>query len=649
MVNIKFPDGAIREYEDGITPLKIAKQISEGLARKIIVSRVNNEVFDVNRAIKIDSSINFLKWEDDDGKATFWHSSAHLMAEAIEALYPGVKFWVGPSLERGFYYDIDLGDQQIGEEDLKKIEIKMAELAKQNSNFIRKEISKPDAIKYFEDKGDEYKLDLLSGLQDGNITFYTQGNFTDLCRGPHIPATGIIKGIKLTAIAGAYWKGDEKNKMLTRIYGVTFPSQKELDEYLVLLEEAKKRDHRKLGKELELFTFSEKVGMGLPLWLPKGAMLRERLQNFMQKSQMEIGYLPVITPHIGHKNLYVTSGHYEKYGKDSFQPIKTPQEGEEFYLKPMNCPHHCEIYKSSPRSYKDLPLRLAEFGTVYRYEQSGELHGLTRVRGFTQDDAHLFCMPSQVKEEFKKVIDLVLYTLKSLSFNNFTAQISLRDQHDRSKYIGSEENWEIAEKAIIEAAEEKGLKTDIAYNEAAFYGPKLDFMIRDAIGRKWQLGTIQVDYNLPERFELSYIGEDNAKHRPVMIHRAPFGSMERFIALLIENCSGKFPMWLAPVQVKILCISEKFMPYAEIVLNQLKIADIRAEIDERNEKIGKLIRDTELAKIPLMIIIGEKEVAEEKVSIRRQGKGDIGSKSIPEFIEMVQEEVNSKRSIEESN
>jgi threonyl-tRNA synthetase len=537
---------------------------------------------------------------------------------------------------------MDLGDKEIAEEDLKKLEVKMAELAKQNNAFKRTEISKPDAIKYFEEKGDEYKLDLLSGLNDGEITFYSQGNFTDLCRGPHIPSTGFIKGIKLTSIAGAYWKGDEKNKMLTRIYGVTFPSQKELDEYLVLLEEAKKRDHRKLGKELELFTFSEKVGMGLPLWLPKGAMLRERLQQFLQKAQTESGYLPVITPHIGNKELYITSGHYEKYGKDSFQPIKTPHEGEEFFLKPMNCPHHCEIYKASPRSYKDLPLRLAEFGTVYRYEQHGELHGLTRVRGFTQDDAHLFCMPEQVKDEFKKVIDLVLYVFKSLNFSDYTAQISLRDKEDKSKYIGSDENWELAEKSIIEAANEKGLQTFIEYGEAAFYGPKLDFMVKDAIGRKWQLGTIQVDYNLPERFDLTYIGEDNAKHRPVMIHRAPFGSMERFIALLTEHCAGKFPLWLAPVQVKILPISDKFIHYAENVSNKLKNADIRAEIDERSEKIGKKIRDTELAKIPFMLVIGEKEVNEEKVAVRRQGKGDLGTKTLDEFIEMINEEVASK-------
>ncbi|CAN5138576.1 threonine--tRNA ligase [soil metagenome] len=646
MINITFPDGAVRKYQEGTTAMDIAKQISEGLARKVLAAKVNDEIWDATRPLNKDASINFLKWEDDSGKSTFWHSSAHLMAEAIESLYPGVKFWVGPPLEKGFYYDVDLGDHQIGEEDLKKIEIKMTELAKQNNYFIRKEITKPDATKYFEEKGDEYKLDLLSGLQDGSISFYTQGNFTDLCRGPHIPSTGIIKGIKLTAIAGAYWKGDEKNKMLTRIYGVTFPSQKELEEYLILLEEAKKRDHRKLGKELELFAFSEKVGMGLPLWLPKGAMLRERLQNFLQKAQLETGYLPVITPHIGHKNLYVTSGHYEKYGKDSFQPIKTPQDGEEFFLKPMNCPHHCEIYKTSPRSYKDLPLRLAEFGTVYRYEQHGELHGLTRVRGFTQDDAHLFCMPSQVKDEFKKVIDLVMYVFKSLNFTDFTAQISLRDKDDRSKYIGSDENWAIAEQSIIEAAAEKGLKTVIEYGEAAFYGPKLDFMLRDAIGRKWQLGTIQVDYNLPERFDLTYIGEDNGKHRPVMIHRAPFGSMERFIALLIEHCAGKFPLWLAPVQVKILCISDKFIPYAENVLIQLKNADIRAEIDDRNEKIGKKIRDTELAKVPYMIVLGEKEVNEEKVSVRKQGKGDLGAQTIPEFISFINEEVLSKRSAE---
>ena len=642
IMNITFPDGAVRQYDEGSTAIEIAKKISEGLARKILAAEVNGEVWDLTRPIKNDASVKFLTWDDEKAKSTFWHSSAHLMAEAIESSFPGVKFWVGPPIEKGFYYDIDLGDNQISESDLEKLEKKMRELVKQNSSYIRKEISKADAIKYFEEKGDEYKLDLLSGLEDGSITFYTQGEFTDLCRGPHIPSTGSIKGIKLTGIAGAYWKGDERNKMLTRIYGVTFPSQKELDEYLVFLEEAKKRDHRKLGKELELFTFSEKVGAGLPLWLPKGAMLRERLQQFLQKAQIESGYLPVITPHIGSKNLYVTSGHYEKYGKDSFQPIKTPVEGEEFFLKPMNCPHHCEIYKALPRSYKDLPLRLAEFGTVYRYEQSGELHGLTRVRGFTQDDAHLFCMPDQVKDEFKKVIDLVLYVFKSLGFSDYTAQISLRDREDKSGYIGSDENWDLAEKSIIEAAEEKHLDTVIEYGEAAFYGPKLDFMVRDAIGRKWQLGTIQVDYNLPERFDLTYIGEDNAKHRPVMIHRAPFGSMERFIAVLTEHCAGKFPMWLAPVQVKILPISDKFLSYAENVFSELKNNDIRAEIDDRSEKIGKKIRDTELAKIPLMLIIGEKEVNEEMVSVRRQGKGDEGVKSLHGFIEMIQAEVKAK-------
>lgn len=646
MINITFPDGAVRQYEQGSSAMEVARSISEGLARRILAAEINGEVWDLSRPINYDSSIKFFTWEDEKAKATFWHSSAHLMAEAVEDTFPGVKFWVGPPVEKGFYYDMDLGENVITESDLQKLEKKMNELARQNNPFVRKEISKADAIQYFEEKGDEYKLDLLSNLQDGNITFYTQGNFTDLCRGPHIPSTGAIKGIKLTNIAGAYWKGNEKNKMLTRIYGVTFPNQKELDEYLIFLEEAKKRDHRKIGKELELFTFSDKVGQGLPLWLPKGAMLRQRLQDFMQKAQLESGYLPVVTPHIGSKNLYVTSGHYEKYGKDSFQPIKTPVEGEEFFLKPMNCPHHCEIYKAVPRSYKDLPLRLAEFGTVYRYEQSGELHGLTRVRGFTQDDAHLFVMPEQVKEEFKKVIDLVLHVFASLGFKDYTAQISLRDQEDKTKYIGSDENWDLAEKAIIEAAAEKELKTVVEYGEAAFYGPKLDFMVRDAIGRKWQLGTIQVDYNLPERFDLTYIGEDNSKHRPVMIHRAPFGSLERFIAVLTEHCAGKFPMWLVPVQVKILPISDKFLAYAENVLSQLKNNDIRAEIDDRSEKIGKKIRDTELAKIPIMLIIGEKEVNEGKVSVRRQGKGDEGSKSLDEVIENIKEEVNNKKPIE---
>lgn len=645
-INITFPDGNVRQYEASVTGLEVAKSISEGLARNVLAAKVNGVIKDLSATITEDATINFLKWDDAEGKNTFWHSSAHLMAEAVESLFPGVKFWVGPALEKGFYYDIDLGDNKLTEEDLAKLEKKMSELAKKNEVFVRKAMPKAEAIAYFAEKGDEYKLDLLQNLQDGTITFYTQGDFTDLCRGPHIPHTGFIKAVKLTNIAGAYWKGDEKNKQLTRIYGVTFPNQKELDEYLVMLEEAKKRDHRKLGKELELFAFSERVGMGLPLWLPKGAMLRERLQQFLQKAQMDTGYLPVITPHIGHKNLYVTSGHYEKYGKDSFQPIKTPQEGEEFLLKPMNCPHHCEIYKTSPRSYKDLPLRLAEFGTVYRYEQHGELHGLTRVRGFTQDDAHLFCMPSQVKEEFKTVIDLVLYVFKSLGFTDYTAQISLRDKDDRTKYIGSDENWEKAEQAIIEAAAEKGLTTVTEYGEAAFYGPKLDFMVKDAIGRKWQLGTIQVDYNLPERFDLTYIGEDNAKHRPVMIHRAPFGSMERFIAVLTEHCAGKFPLWLTPTQVKLLPISDKFLPYAESVLKQLKKADIRAEIDDRNEKIGKKIRDTELAKVPYMLVIGEKEEAEGKAAVRRQGKGDIGTKSIEEIVADLKEEIEARTSVE---
>ncbi|HEY0608671.1 MAG TPA: threonine--tRNA ligase, partial [Chitinophaga sp.] len=581
-----------------------------------------------------------------DGKSTMWHSSAHLMAEALESLYPGVKFGYGPAIENGFYYDIDLGDRTISDEDLKKLEAKMAELAKQNNNYQRKEVSKTDALQYFTKKGDEYKLETINELEDGSITFYTQGGFTDLCRGPHIPNTGFIKAVKLTNIAGAYWRGNEKNKMLTRIYGITFPTQKELDEYLTLVEEAKKRDHRKLGKELELFTFSERVGLGLPLWLPKGAQLRERLQQFLQKAQLEAGYLPVVTPHIGSKNLYITSGHYEKYGKDSFQPIHTPEEGEEFMLKPMNCPHHCEIYRSSPKSYKDLPVRFAEFGTVYRYEQHGELHGLTRVRGFTQDDAHLFCRPDQVKEEFIKVIDLVLYVFRSLSFTEYTAQISLRDKEDRSKYIGSDENWNLAEQAIIESAQEKGLNTVVEYGEAAFYGPKLDFMVKDALGRKWQLGTIQVDYNLPERFELEYIGADNQKHRPVMIHRAPFGSLERFIAVLIEHCAGKFPLWLTPTQVKVLPISDKSLIYAEKIAELLKNAEIRAEIDDRNEKIGKKIREAELAKVPYMLVLGEKEATDEVVAVRRQAKGDLGTMSLDQFIGLVNDEVVNRKPFE---
>ncbi len=646
MIKITLPDGAVREYEQGASAMDVAKSISEGLARKVLAAEVNGEVWDASRPINADAHLKLLTWDDKNAKSTFWHSSAHLMAEALESLYPGVKLGIGPAIESGFYYDIDLGDNTINEEGLKKVEDKMKELAKHNSQYVRQDMSKDKAVAYFTEKGDQYKLELLEGLEDGSITFYTQGSFTDLCRGPHIPNTGTIKAIKLTNIAGAYWRGNEKNKMLTRIYGITFPAQKELEEYLVLLEEAKKRDHRKLGKELELFTFSEKVGSGLPLWLPKGAMLRERLQQFLQKAQTETGYLPVITPHIGSKQLYVTSGHWEKYGKDSFRPITTPQEGEEFMLKPMNCPHHCEIYKSSPRSYKDLPLRLAEFGTVYRYEQSGELHGLTRVRGFTQDDAHLFCTPEQVSSEFMKVIDLVLFVFRSLDFNDFTAQVSLRDQEDRTKYIGSDENWAIAEQAIIDAAAAKGLRTTVEYGEAAFYGPKLDFMVKDALGRSWQLGTIQVDYNLPERFELEYVDADNTRKRPVMIHRAPFGSMERFIAVLIENCAGNFPLWLAPLQVKILPISDKFAEYADTVAAKLKAAGVRAEIDDRAEKIGRKIRDTELMKVPYMLIVGEKEMTDGMVAVRKHGEGDKGSVTLQEFIDeinsIVDEQVKGK-------
>ncbi len=642
MINITLPDASIKKYPKGSTALDIAKSISEGLARNVLAAKVNGEVWDATRPINSDVKLVLLTWNDDAGKSTLWHSSAHLMAEALEALFPGVKFWVGPPVENGFYYDVDLGGQTISSDDFKKIEEKMIELARQNNSYIRKDISKKDAIAYFKEREDMYKLDLLEGLEDGTITLYQQGAFIDLCRGPHIPNTGHIKAVKLMSIAGAYFKGDEKNKMLTRIYGVSFPKEKELKEYLTVLEEAKKRDHRKIGKELELFAFSEKVGMGLPLWLPKGAMLRERLVNFLQKAQVKAGYLPVITPHIGNKQLYITSGHYEKYGKDSFQPINTPQEGEQFFLKPMNCPHHCEIYKTSPRSYKDLPLRFAEFGTVYRYEQHGELHGLTRVRGFTQDDAHLFCRPDQLKDEFCKVIDLVLYVFKALGFENFTAQISLRDPENKAKYIGSDENWEKAERAIIESAKEKGLKTTIETGEAAFYGPKLDFMVKDAIGRKWQLGTIQVDYNLPERFELEYTGSDNMKHRPVMIHRAPFGSLERFVAVLIEHCAGNFPLWLTPEQVYILPISEKYNEYAQKVLKLLNNSDIRGLVDDRNEKIGKKIRDTELKKIPFMLIVGEKEEAENKVAVRKHSEGDKGVFSIEEFISIINKEIETR-------
>ncbi|MCX8080300.1 MAG: threonine--tRNA ligase [Bacteroidia bacterium] len=637
-IRITFPDGQIREYQKGTTALQIAQSISEGLARKVISSEVNGEIYDLTRPIEKDATIRLLTWEDEGGKYTFWHSSAHLMAEALEALYPGVKFWVGPPVENGFYYDFDPGDHKISSEDFEKIEKKMIELAAKESPYIRKSISKKEAIDYFQKKGDEYKLDLLDRLEDGNITFYTQGNFTDLCRGPHLPHTGYIKAVKILNVAGAYWKGDEKNKMLVRMYGISFPKEKELKEYLERLEESKKRDHRKLGKELELFTFSEKVGMGLPLWLPKGAALRERLEQFMRKQQYKRGYLQVITPHIAHKDLYVTSGHYEKYGKDSFQPIQTPQEGEVFFLKPMNCPHHCEIYKSSPRSYKDLPLRLAEFGTVYRYEQHGELHGLTRVRGFTQDDAHIFCTPEQVKQEFCNVIDLVLYVFRSLGFNDYQAQISLRDPNNKEKYIGTDEVWDAAEKAIIESAEEKGLKTVKVPGEAAFYGPKLDFMVKDALGRKWQLGTIQVDYNLPERFQLEYTGSDNQKHRPVMIHRAPFGSMERFVAVLLEHCAGNFPFWLAPDQFAVLSISEKFNDYAESVVQRLQQYEFRGFADLRNEKIGKKIRENELKKIPYMLIVGEKEMQTGSVSVRKHGQGDLGNMDMEKLIELFNQE-----------
>ncbi len=645
-MQISFPDGAVRSYEPGTSALQIAASISEGLARNVLAAKINDTVKDANLPITEDCNLQLLTWNDAEGKSTMWHSSAHLMAEALEFHFPGIKLAIGPPVTNGFYYDIDFMEYSITEKDLEKVEAKMKELAKAKNQFIRQEISKAEAIAYFEEKQDPYKLELLSELEDGTITFYTQGNFTDLCRGPHIPDTGFIKAVKLTSIAGAYWRGDEKNKQLTRIYGITFPKNSELTEYLEKVEEAKRRDHRKLGKELELFTFSQKVGQGLPMWLPKGAALRERLENFLKKAQRKAGYQQVITPHIGNKELYVTSGHYEKYGADSFQPIKTPDPNEEFYLKPMNCPHHCEIFKSKPRSYKDLPARFAEFGTVYRYEQSGELHGLTRVRGFTQDDAHIFCTQDQVKDEFKKVIDIVLYVLKTLDFQNFKAQISLRDKTNRAKYIGAEENWVKAENAIIEAAEEKNLPTVVAYGEAAFYGPKLDFMVQDALGREWQLGTIQVDYNLPERFELEYIGADNAKHRPVMIHRAPFGSMERFVAVLLEHCAGDFPLWLTTEQFIVLPISEKYNEYAEKVSEFLNNSDIRGFVDDRNEKIGKKIRDAELAKIPFMLIVGEKEFEQNQVSVRQRGEGDRGAMSQDEFIEIVKEAVDKELATE---
>ena len=639
-IKITLPDGSVREYAAGTNSMDIAMSISEGLARNVLAAKVNGDVWDLTRPIHKDSTIQLLTWQDKEAQSTFWHSSAHLMAEALEAIYPGIKFGIGPPIENGFYYDVDPGDQTIALGDLPKIEQKMLELARNKSEYIRTEVSKTDAISFFQKKNDEYKLDLLEGLEDGQITFYQQGDFIDLCRGPHIPNTEKIKAVKLTNVAGAYWRGDESKKMLTRIYGITFPKQKELDDYLALVEEAKKRDHRKLGQELELFMFSDRVGAGLPMWLPKGTALRTRLEDFLKKEQIKRGYTPVITPHIGKKDLYVTSGHYAKYGADSFQPILTPRENEVFYLKPMNCPHHCEIYGHKPRSYKDLPIRIAEFGTVYRYEQSGELHGLTRVRCFTQDDAHLFCTKEQIKDEFLSTLDLTRYVLEKLGFDNYTAQISLRDPNDLEKYIGSEENWQAAEAAIIDAAAEAGLKTVTAYGEAAFYGPKLDFMVKDALGRSWQLGTIQVDYNLPERFELEYIGADNQPHRPVMIHRAPFGSMERFIGVLIEHCAGKFPLWLAPEQYAILPISEKYHDYARELERKLAEHDIRGYIDERAEKIGKKIRDTELNKVPFMIIVGEKEVEDNTLSVRRQGQGDLGTVSLQDFVQIIQKEIN---------
>ena len=640
MINITLPDGKVLKAEKGTNAFEIARTISEGLARNVLSATINNEVWDINRPINKDCNLKLHTFNDIEGKRCFWHSSAHLMAEALEELYPNVKLGIGPAINNGFYYDIDLGEKRsLSSDDFSKIEDKMLTLAREKNNYIRKEISKKDAIEFFKNKGDEYKLELLEDLNDGDISFYSQGNFTDLCKGPHIDNTSRIKAIKLLNVAGAYWRGDEKRKQMTRIYGISFQKQKELTSHLQMLEEAKKRDHRKLGKEMELFTFSQKVGQGLPLWLPKGAQLREKLENFLKKAQEQAGYLPVITPHIGNKDLYVCSGHYEKYGEDSFQPIKTPQENEEFILKPMNCPHHCEIYKSKQYSYKDLPVRFAEFGTVYRYEQSGELHGLTRVRGFTQDDAHLFVRPDQVKSEFKNVIDLVLYVFKALNFTDFKAQVSLRDKENKTKYIGSEKNWDKAEQEIIEAAKEKGLDTIIEYGEAAFYGPKLDFMVRDAIGREWQLGTIQVDYALPDRFELEYTGKDNQKHRPVMIHRAPFGSLERFVAILIEHCSGNFPLWLSPEQFIILPISEKFHEYAEKVSQLLKNYDICGPIDKRAETTSRKIRDAEVSKIPFIIVVGEREEAENKITVRKHGGENIGSIETEQFISIVQKEI----------
>ena len=636
MVKVTFPDGSVREFAKGTTAFQVAESISPRLAADSLAAEVNGATVDMMRPIDCDCTIKFFKWDDAEGKHAFWHTSSHLLAEALEALYPGIKFGIGPAIDNGFYYDVD-SPVAITEADLATIEQKMVELSRNKEQLVRTEVSKADALKTFTEKGDQYKVELITDLEDGTISFYTNGAFTDLCRGPHIPNTGYIKAIKLTSIAGAYWRGNEKNKMLTRIYGVSFPKKSMLDEHLALLEEAKKRDHRKLGKDLELFMFSQRVGQGLPLWLPKGAELRDRLERFLRQIQKEYGYQQVITPHIGNKDLYVTSGHYAKYGKDSFQPIHTPFEGEEYLLKPMNCPHHCEIYRSKPRSYKDLPVRLAEFGTVYRYEQSGELHGLTRVRSFTQDDAHLFVRPDQLLEEFEKVMDIVLYIFRTLKFDNYTAQISLRDPNNKEKYIGSDENWEKAEAAIIQACADKGLKTTVELGEAAFYGPKLDFMVKDALGRSWQLGTIQVDYNLPERFDLTYKGSDDKLHRPIMIHRAPFGSMERFVAVLLEHTAGKFPLWLTPDQVVVLPISEKFNDYAEEVVRELNAQDVRTQIDDRNEKIGRKIRDNELKRIPYLLIVGEKEAAERKVSVRAQGEGDKGQMTIDEFAQFMKD------------
>ena len=643
MIKITFPDNSVREYAEGTTAMQIAESISSRLAQEVLAASVNGETWDLTRPINEDASVKLLKWEDEEGKHAFWHSSAHLMAEALQELYPGIKFGIGPAIENGFYYDVDPGEAVIKESDFPAIEAKMAELVAKKEEIKRQDITKADAMKMFGDRGEVYKTELISELEDGTITTYTQGSFTDLCRGPHLPNTSYLKAVKILSVAGAYWRGDEKRKQLVRLYGITFPKKKMLDEYLSLMEEAKKRDHRKIGKELELFAFSSAVGAGLPLWLPRGTQLRLQLEDFLKRIQKKYGYQQVMTPHIGGKQLYVTSGHYAKYGKDSFQPIHTPQDGEEFLLKPMNCPHHCEIYKTVPRSYKDLPLRFAEFGTVYRYEQSGELHGLTRVRGFTQDDAHLYCRPDQLKDEFLKVMDIIFIIFKALDFENFEAQISLRDKVNRDKYIGSEENWEKAETAIIEACQEKGLKAKIEYGEAAFYGPKLDFMVKDAIGRRWQLGTIQVDYNLPERFDLEYTGEDNKKHRPVMIHRAPFGSMERFVAVLIEHTGGKFPLWLTPDQVCILPISEKFNDYAREVARELEDADIRVLVDDRNEKIGRKIRDNELKRIPYMLIVGEKEAENREVSVRKQGEGDKGSMKIANFAALLNSEVEEMK------